>query len=299
MDLIKDGWFTELCDVSAQGLSLKVDEVLFHEKSSFQDVLVFKTPFYGTILVLDGYIQCTSKDEFSYQENTAHVALFSHPNPKSVLVIGGGDGGVVREIAKHKGVEKIVLCEIDQMVIDVSRKYLPGMTVSLDDPRCLVNVGDGLEFMRNHSNEFDVIITDSSDPVGPAVELFQKPYYELIKMALKPEGILASQGLDVWTSLPRITAMMAFCREMFAVVDYCNYSIPSFMTGEIGILLCSKSPDTNFKNPCRVITDEEVEAMDLKYYNSDTHVGVFMHPQFVKKAIYGPNTTKKPGNGVS
>lgn len=83
-----------------------------------------------------------------------------------MLVIGGGDGGVVREIAKHKGVEKIVLCEIDQMVIDVSRKYLPGMTVSLDDPRCLVNVGDGLEFMRNHSNEFDVIITDSSDPVG-------------------------------------------------------------------------------------------------------------------------------------
>ena len=141
MDLISDGWFRERGALwPGQAMSLQVEKVLYHKRSDFQDVLVFQSTTYGTVLVLDGLIQVTERDEFAYQEMIAHLPLFAHPNPKKVLVIGGGDGGVLREIAKHPGVEEIVICEIDKDVIEVSKKYLPSLACGYDDPRVTVKV---------------------------------------------------------------------------------------------------------------------------------------------------------------
>lgn len=130
----------------------------------------------------------------SYQEMITHLAMNAHPNPKKVLVIGGGDGGVLREVVKHESVKEAILCDIDEAVIRVSKKYLPGMSIGFQHPNVGVHVGDGFEFLKNRQNEFDVIITDSSDPEGPAESLFQKPYFELLRDALRDGGVITTQG---------------------------------------------------------------------------------------------------------
>lgn len=189
------GWFREISDMwPGQAMTLKVNQIVHHEKSLYQDVLIFESSDYGMVLVLDNVIQCTERDEFAYQEMITHLGMMSHPNPKKVLVIGGGDGGVLREVVKHECVEEAVLCDIDEAVIRLSKKYLPSMSVGYQHPKVKVHVGDGFKFLDDYKNEFDVIITDSSDPEGPAEALFQKPYFELLKGALREGGIITTQG---------------------------------------------------------------------------------------------------------
>ncbi|KAF3927364.1 hypothetical protein ABW21_db0204007 [Orbilia brochopaga] len=195
-----DGWFREINDMwSGQAMTLKVKQILHHEKSLYQDVLVFESTDYGNVLVLDNVIQCTERDEFSYQEMISHLALMSHPNPQKVLVIGGGDGGVLREVIKHDCVKEAVLCDIDEAVIRVSKQYLPDMSKSYTSDKVRVHIGDGFKFLADYKNEFDVIITDSSDPDGPAESLFQLPYFELLEGALREGGVISTQG---WNTNP-------------------------------------------------------------------------------------------------
>lgn len=192
---IKDGWFREISDMwPGQAMTLKVKRVVHHEKSKYQDVLIFESTDYGMVLVLDNVIQCTERDEFAYQEMITHLGMFSHPDPKRVLVIGGGDGGVLREVVKHDSVEEAVLCDIDEAVIRLSKQYLPTMSVGYEHPKVKVHVGDGFKFLEDYKNSFDVIITDSSDPEGPAESLFQKPYFQLLFNALREGGVITTQG---------------------------------------------------------------------------------------------------------
>ncbi|KAI2057300.1 putrescine aminopropyltransferase [Ophidiomyces ophidiicola] len=210
---IKDGWFSEISEMwPGQAMTLRVNQILHHEKSKYQDVLVFESSDHGTVLVLDNVIQCTERDEFSYQEMITHLAMNSHPNPKKVLVIGGGDGGVLREVVKHETVEEAVLCDIDEAVIRVSKKYLPNMSIGFEHPNVKVHVGDGFKFLAEKKNEFDVIITDSSDPEGPAEVLFQKPYFELLHGSLREGGVISTQGCS---------SMLQFC--LFCL-DFPNFS---------------------------------------------------------------------------
>ncbi|XP_041129733.1 spermidine synthase-like [Polyodon spathula] len=286
MNNIKDGWFTETCTLwPGQALSLQVEEILYQQKSQFQDVMVFKSKTYGNVLVLDGVIQCTERDEFSYQEMIANLPLCSHPNPKKVLIIGGGDGGVLREVVKHPLVESVVQCEIDEDVINVSKKYLPGMAKGFFSPKLTLNVGDGFEFMKQNQVAFDVIITDSSDPVGPAESLFKESYYQLMKTALRDGGILCCQGECQWLHLELIKEMRTFCKSLFPVVDYAYCTIPTYPSGQIGFMLCSKNTETNFREPVRKLTNEEVESMNLKYYNYEIHRAAFILPEFARKVL--------------
>lgn len=286
MDQIKDGWFSELSELwPGQAMSLQVEEVLFNEKSKYQNVLVFKSKSYGNVLVLDGVIQCTDRDEFSYQEMIAHLPLCCHPNPRRVLVIGGGDGGVAREVLKHKQVEIVDMCEIDEMVIEVSKKYLPKMACSFDDPRLNLHILDGFEFMAKHEGTYDVIITDSSDPIGPASSLFEKQYYELMKKALKPGGIVCSQGECAWLHLDLIRSMQEFCRTLFPAVAYAYTTIPTYPSGQIGFTLGSLNPDLKFKDPVRELTQGQIEDMQLRYYNPHIHRAAFSLPEFARKII--------------
>ncbi|KAB0341287.1 hypothetical protein FD754_018213 [Muntiacus muntjak] len=313
---IREGWFRETCSLwPGQALSLQVEQLLHHQRSRYQDILVFRSKSYGNVLVLDGVIQCTERDEFSYQEMIANLPLCSHPNPRKVLIIGGGDGGVLREVVKHSSVESVVQCEIDEVsaqlrvplnsgsgfhnprgltcsllsppqdVIQVSKKFLPSMAIGYSSSKLTLHVGDGFEFMKQNQDAFDVIITDSSDPMGPAESLFKESYYQLMKTALKEDGILCCQGECQWLHLDLIKEMRHFCKSLFPVVDYAYCTIPTYPSGQIGFMLCSKNPSTNFREPLQPLMQKQVEEMKLKYYNSDVHRAAFILPEFARKAL--------------
>ncbi|VDK20240.1 unnamed protein product [Taenia asiatica] len=204
MNSVMQGWFSEVSpDFPGQAFSLKVNEVLFEGKSEFQDVLIFKSATFGRVLVLDGRIQLTEKDEAFYQEMIAHIPLSVHPNPRRVLIIGGGDGGVSREVVRHQCVKHVDLVEIDGMVLNLSREYLPFTASGLDHPKVSVHVADGFAFLKEHAikgEKYDVIITDSTDPGGPSTPLFNKEYFQLLSQALTDDGIICNQGEFVTTS---------------------------------------------------------------------------------------------------
>ncbi|KAL9612849.1 MAG: hypothetical protein Q9167_002581 [Letrouitia subvulpina] len=268
---IKDGWFREISDMwPGQAMTLKVNQILHHEKSKYQDVLIFESSDHGTVLVLDNVIQCTERDEFAYQEMITHLAMNSHPNPQRVLVIGGGDGGVLREVVKHSTVEHAVLCDIDEAVIRLSKKYLPGMSIGFQHPNVTVHVGDGFKFLADKKNEFDVIITDSSDPEGPAETLFQKPYFELLHGALRDGGIITTQAENQWLHLALITDLKKSCKEVFPTVEYAYTTIPTYPSGQIGFMVCCKDAERNIREPLRSWSLDEEEKL-CRYYNKDIH----------------------------
>ncbi|XP_018396194.1 PREDICTED: spermidine synthase [Cyphomyrmex costatus] len=287
MDAMKLGWFSELNSELWPGvaLSLKVEEVLHSERSSFQDILVVKTCTHGKALMLDGVIQCTEKDEMSYHEMISYLPLCSHPKPQNVLIVGGGDGGVAREVAKHPDVERVTLVDIDDRVIEVCKQYLPRLSLGLINPYVNVIVGDGFEFLQNHRGEFDVIITDSSDPIGPAENLFKRSYYQLLKSALKPGGIIASQAGTAWANLDQVCNTFQHCKNVFPVTTYAVTSVPTYPTGQIGFVLGSLNEQTNFEEPVKVFSDKDLNDMSLMYYNDKVHRAAFALPRFVEKAL--------------
>ncbi|KAF8067659.1 saccharopine dehydrogenase [Lyophyllum atratum] len=271
---IVDGWFREISSQwPGQAMTLKVNKILHLEKSLYQDVLVFESETFGNVLVLDGAIQCTERDEFSYQEMIAHLPLASHPNPKKVLVIGGGDGGVVREVLKHSTVEEVVLCDIDEAVPRVSKQYLPNMASILTDPRVTVFIGDGFKFLAENTSTYDAIITDSSDPVGPAEALFEKPYFQLMHDALAPGGHISTQGECLWIHLPLISELLKMTRTLFPVAEYGYCTIPTYPSGQIGFVLCSKEAGRDLRTPLR-------DVPNTKYYNREMHKAAFVLPEF-------------------
>lgn len=290
-DLIIDGWFHERGELwPGQAMSLKVKEVLDHHRSDFQDILVFQSENHGKVLVLDGVIQVTERDEFAYQEMIAHIPLLAHPNPKKVLVIGGGDGGVIREVARHKGVEEIVECEIDEGVIKAAKKYLPSLAKGYDDPRVVVKVMDGAKFLEENQEAFDVIITDSSDPIGPASVLFETPFYNAMYKSLKPGGIVCTQGECMWLHLDLIKPLVDSISRTFTSVEYAYTTIPTYPSGQIGFILASKGR-SSCKKPEREAPSELLE--ELRYYTPDLHEAAFVLPAFARRAIFG-GATQKP-----
>eukprot|EP00545_Synedropsis_sp_CCMP1620_P001525 CAMPEP_0119008010 /NCGR_PEP_ID=MMETSP1176-20130426/3401_1 /TAXON_ID=265551 /ORGANISM="Synedropsis recta cf, Strain CCMP1620" /LENGTH=302 /DNA_ID=CAMNT_0006960261 /DNA_START=153 /DNA_END=1061 /DNA_ORIENTATION=- len=284
MDLIIDGWFHERGELwPGQAMSLKVKKVLDHHRSLYQDVLVFESENHGNVLVLDGVIQVTERDEFSYQEMIAHIPLFAHPNPKKVLVIGGGDGGVLREIARHPGVEEIVICEIDKGVIDVSKKYLPSLSKGYDDPRVTVRIMDGAVFMEENQDAFDVIITDSSDPIGPASVLFETPFYNAMHKSLRDGGIVCTQGECMWLHVHLIRPLVQNISKTFTDVGYAYTTIPTYPSGQIGFIIATKGRGA-CNVPARKPSDELQK--ELRYYSPELHNASFVLPAFARRAIF-------------
>lgn len=301
MDSLKKGWFSELNELwPGMSLSLQVEEVLHKEKSSFQDIMVLQTKSHGKALILDGIIQCTESDEFAYQEMISFLPLCCHPSPKRVLIVGGGDGGVAREVAKHPDVERIDQVEIDARVIEVSKKFLPSMAVGFSHPKLSLHVEDGFKFMQQHEQEFDVVITDSSDPVGPAVSLFQESYFSLMRRALRPGGIVCSQGGTVWANAEHVAQTLSHCQATFPAAAYAYAAVPTYPTGQIGFVLGSLDENTKFRDPVRKFSDDELESMQLRYYNSDIHQAAFIMPRFAQKMLSSSSnpsdTNNNPGD---
>ena len=281
---VNGGWFVEISDQwPGQAMAIKLKETLFEGKSAYQDVKVFETENYGKMMTLDGVIQSTERDEFAYHEMIAHLPLFSHPNPEHVCVIGGGDGGVLREVVKHPSVKHAVLCDIDDVVIAQSRVHLKHLSVGFDHPKCEVLCGDGLAFLRDKENAYDVIIIDSSDPDGPASGLFGADFYKLVHKALKPGGVTCSQGECVWLHLPLIKSMADMCRDIYANVQYAYCTIPTYPSGQIGFLLCAKGEGTKFHEPLRAPVKDQQDT--FQYYSPSMHRAAFVLPEFARKKL--------------
>nr|PNR35836.1 hypothetical protein PHYPA_021686 [Physcomitrium patens] len=287
---IVPGWFSEISAMwPGEAHSLKVEKVLFEGKSDYQDVVVFESATYGRVLVLDGVIQLTQRDECAYQEMITHLPLCSIPNPKKVLVVGGGDGGVLREIARHKSVDQIDICEIDKMVVDVAKEFFPDVAVGFEDPRVNLHIGDGVAFLREvPEGTYDAIIVDSSDPVGPAQALFERPFYRTLDQALRPGGVICTQAESLWVHMPIIKNIVSACRHTFkGSINYAWTSVPTYPSGLIGFMLCSKAgPAVNFLEPCnpidQAIDPEKSSRRPMKFYNSAMHAAAFSLPQFAK-----------------
>ncbi len=260
-------------------LSLEIEEVLYSEKSKFQQIDLFQTKNHGKMLVLDDIIQLTESDEFAYQEMLAHVPLFAHPDPEKVLVIGGGDGGILREVARHDCVKVIDFCEIDEMVITVAKKFLPGLACGFDDARVTVHIVDGSAYVQKQSDKYDVIIVDSSDPIGPGEALFERPFYEGLKTALRPNGIIATQGESFFMHKECVVDLVKITRSLFPVQAYSYFLVPTYPGGNIGICLGSLGPE--LKKPCRVISDQF--QAQLQYYTREIHEASFVLPHFANK----------------
>lgn len=276
-----DLWFTEF-DKEGFGQSYKVKKTLFSDKSEYQTVDIIETETYGKMLVLDGLIMTSEKDEFFYHEMISHIPMLNHPNPKSVLVIGGGDGGTVREVLKHKTVENVVLCEIDGMVIDASKEYLPTIAGELDNPKVDIQVRDGVEFIKEQKGKFDIILIDSTDPMGPGVGLFTEEFYNNVNAALKEGGIMAAQSESPVSDKAEIKALYPLLKKAFPIVEMYTSLIPTYPGGYWSWSFCS-----NTVKPLSFIDEERAKEIEkqAKLYNIEYHKRVFALPNFVKNLL--------------
>lgn len=193
----------------------------------------------------------------------------------------------MQEVAKHPDVKSVHQVEIDGRVVELSKQYLPNMACGFDAPKLTLHIGDGFEYMKQHQNEFDVIITDSSDPIGPAESLFQESYFSLMKQALRLNGIICSQGGTFWTDVQHVKDTMEHCGRQFATVGYAITSVPSYPCGQIGFVIGASEAQVELKHPRRIFTDTELDAMDLKYYSAETHRAAFEGiPRSIVKKLY-------------
>ncbi|MGE4282911.1 MAG: polyamine aminopropyltransferase [Clostridia bacterium] len=271
-------WYTEKQTPSV-GITCKVSKTYHTEKTEFQDMALIETEQFGRMLVLDGTVQTTIKDEFVYHEMITHIPLFTHANPKKVLVVGGGDGGAIREILKHPSVEKAVLVEIDRAVVEVSKKYLPEISCALDDPRVEVIVTDGIKYVQDHKNEFDLITVDSTDPVGPAVGLFALDFYKSIFEALKEDGIFVAQTESPFFNNDLISRVFKDIKSVFPITRLYLCSIPTYPSGLWSFTLGSKKYD-----PMQV-DESKIPELDTKYYSPRIHKSVFALPKFAEDLV--------------
>lgn len=266
-------WFTDKDD--NQALSLRyTGEVFFDKQSPFQRVKVLESYKYGKMLTLDDMVMTTEKDEFHYHEMISHPAMFVHGNAKNILVIGGGDGGTVRELLRHEGVEKVTMVEIDGDVIDACKEHLPQIAASFDDPRLELIVGDGIEYAANAAAEsYDLILVDGSDPVGPAEGLFSVKFFNDCANALKPGGILLTQGESPKFNDRAFAELHHTIADIFGKQNtYVSlFFVPTYPTGMWSFQYGVKG-DLNMKqlpNPDAV--REFVAKHNLRYYNEDIH----------------------------
>lgn len=276
-------WFTEEHTPSVK-FSIKVERQLFSAQSEFQRIDVFDSKEFGRFLTLDGYMMLTEKDEFIYHEMIVHVPMAVHPNVKKVLVIGAGDGGVIRELTRYETIEHIDMVEIDELVVEVCRKYLPKTACCLDDERVHITYQDGLKYVRTCENEYDLIIVDSTDPFGPGEGLFTKEFYGNCYKALKEDGIIVNQHESPFYQEDAIAMQRAHKRivESFSISKVYQAHIPTYPSGHWLFGFASKKyhPVKDF-NPTRW----NARGMQTKYYNTQLHVGAFALPNYVEELL--------------
>jgi spermidine synthase len=259
------------------GIFFKTGKILYNRKSRYQKIEIVKNKEYGRILFLDGLVQTTEKDEFYYHEMLVHPALSNHPNPKSVLIIGGGDGGAMREVLRH-AVERVVMVEIDGQVIEACSKHFPWLRSVFKDDRADLVIGDGNLFIRETKEKFDVILVDSSDPVGPSAVLHEKDFYKSLKKKLNPGGIIAAQAGSLMLHMEQHAIKAGFMKKLFKHASFYLGPVPTYPVGMWCYNFLSDAVDPLGKRTPKI-------PKGLKYYNLEIHRAAFALPNFMKTKI--------------
>ncbi len=266
--------------------SFEVGKELFREKTEFQDMIIFENPIYGRVLALDSVIQTTEKDEFVYHEMLTHVPIYAHGAAKKVLIIGGGDGGILREVLKHKMVERAVMVEIDPTVVELSKQHLPTLSAgAFDNPKGEVIIDDGVKYMAQDGEKFDVIIVDSTDPVGPGEVLFRQEFYADCKKRLTERGILVTQNGVPFMQSDELTTTWTRMRPLFPDVSFFVAAVPSYVGGFMTLGWGSLDP-ANRANDVETIRKRfAADPIDTNYYTPEIHVACFALPNYVRKLM--------------
>ena len=277
-------WFSEVVASDGSAFSLKIRERLHAEQTPFQFIELYATEGFGNLMVIDGCTMLSTRDNFLYHEMMSHPALFTHAAPRRVCIIGGGDCGTLREVLKHPGVESATQCDIDEQVTRMAEKYFPELCESNHDPRAELMFDDGVAYMANcPAGSVDVVIVDSTDPVGPAEGLFNKAFYESCFKALKDDGILVQQSESPLMQLDLINEMRAeMGKAGFASFKTLPFPQPCYPTGWWSVTVASKQAGFGFGFRQ---ADAQAKPFATKYYTAHLHTGVLVAPPFVAEAL--------------
>ncbi len=280
-------WFTDKDDMQALSLRYSGD-VLFNEVTPFQQVRVFDTLAYGKMLAINNMVMCTERDEFHYHEMIVHPAAQLAKKLKNVLVIGGGDGGTIRELFKYNSIDSVTMVEIDEAVINASKKFLNTMNTEFSNTKLKLIVGDGIEFVKkSKADEFDLVIVDGSDPIGPAQGLFTKEFYADCARTLTSDGLLVTQGESPMFHTSTFVELNHCLKDVFGMnkVHTMLFHATTYPSGMWSLMLASKKLVNPKIDLDRQKTSEFVRSKQLKYYNEDIHSGAFCLPNFVRDLI--------------
>ena len=276
-----DQYVTEWANPNV-GLSLKITKVLHEETTPFQHIQIAETEQYGRLLILDGVFQTSVRDEWTYHEMIAHVPIMMHPHPERVLIIGGGDGGVAREVCRHDCVKQVDLCDIDGRVIDLSKEYFPTIAAALLNPpgKLHVHVGDGIAFAGSVKNFYDLIIIDCSDPIGPGEGLFTREFYKSAREALREDGLIVQQSESPIVQQQTVHDVFRAMGDVFPIVRMYYSHVPIYPECLHSFMIASKKYDplrAEICHPC---------PPSLRYYNEGIQKSCFVLPNFIKELLY-------------
>ena len=281
----KDNWVVEYWDCGFSGGYEVVDE-LHGEETPFQNMKFVNSKMYGKMLLLDGFVQTTEKDEFVYHEMMTHMPMICHGKPENVLIIGGGDGGILREVLRYESVKSAVMVEIDQRVIDFSKSYLPTISNgAFDDPRTELVIDDGAEYVKNTDRKFDVVIVDSSDPIGPATVLFTSEFYQNIANILTENGYMSRQSGSSWGQPQELAEAYKLVSSIFEYPSAYVFSVPTYIGGLFTSLLCSRGSDPQAIELSELTRRAAHLEGVTKYYNPGVHFGAMQLPGYIKERV--------------
>jgi spermidine synthase len=284
MSAATSSWLYEDFQYTGSAIGFRITRKLDEVQSPFQKIEIFESTDWGNVMTIDGAMMVTTRDNFFYHEMMAHAPLYTHANPKNVVIIGGGDCGTLREVLKHKNVETAVQCDIDEQVTRMAEKYFPELCQSNHDPRATVMFDDGIAYMQNAAPEsIDLIIVDSTDPVGPAEGLFNEAFYKNCLKALRPDGLLVQQSESPLALMHLIHDMRSAMRDAgFKNFRTLPFPQPCYPTGWWSATIASKSTQDlkKFRE-----ADVAAKSFDTQYYNLGIHQGALMMPEFMKTQL--------------
>jgi spermidine synthase len=268
---------------------LNADRVLFDSETEHQRLIIFENADFGRVMMLDNIVQVSTKDEFVYHEMMAHVPLFAHGRARKALIVGGGDGGVLREALRHPELESATLCEIDRSVIELCREHFPDVSAgAYDDPRTRIVIADGTEFVAETDERFDVIMVDSTDPVGPGAVLFTQGFYASSRRALAPNGILVTQNGLPFLQASELEQSVGYFRELFRDASAYLATTPSYFGGPMAYGWATDDAEARrFKLDAIERRYAEAGAFPTRYWRPDVHVAAFALPTYIRDLVEG------------
>lgn len=267
--------------------SFGVRNILFESRTEHQHLVIFESASFGRVMSLDGVIQTTERDEFIYHEMLAHVPLFAHGAAKDVLIIGGGDGGLLREVLKHPEVERVVQVEIDRAVIDLCVQYFPNHSQgAFDNPRAEIVIGDGIDYVCNTTRRFDVVLSDCTDPIGPGEVLFSSRFYEGVARCLNKGGIFAAQNGSAFLQPDEVTTTHQRLSPYFRDCSFFTASVPTYIGGAMALAWASDDATLRAIEMKTLQQRYEKAGIATRYYNPAVHTASFALPQYLVDALH-------------